>query len=127
METRYPGEDFEIDFNLTTPDGSPIIITDLSGIVILICTSNPARILGRFSLNALTDFSDIETVNPATGQIRIKIESGESDEWPHEIFKAEIKITTADGDAEDGELSLIQVVEELFCLSKTYLSKQATS
>lgn len=85
----YRGEDKSILFNLTDANDDPLVINDLTGLIIELFLVNTP--IGLFSVNALDGYNEIVVTDSAAGQVTIKLTQQQTRNAPLGTLKAEVK------------------------------------
>lgn len=104
MAVIYRGEDKSIQFTLTDANGDPLVINDLTGIIIFLW--HQSTVLAKYNVDpgvpeTLSGYNPITVDDSAAGQISIKLAASVTRNAPIGELKAEIKTRITPSDTED--------------------------
>lgn len=94
-------------FLITVKDKAGVVI-DITGLaeLLIYIAYNPNKFLQRYSLNAKTDFDDIEVVDGPNGKVRIRLQSKDTENADVGRIFAEAMTETVDATYDDSTLHL---------------------
>lgn len=99
MVIIYRGEDKIISFTLTDGDDAPLIINDLTGIIVLLYHQH--KVIARYSIHPLTGYGPITTVDSNGGIISLMLTAEVTRNAPLGKLRAEIKVRITPSDTFD--------------------------
>lgn len=104
MAVIYRGEDKSIQFTLTDANGDPLVINDLTGIIIFLW--HQSTVLARYNIDpsdssTLSGYNPITVDDSAAGQVSIKLAASVTRNSPLGEIKAEVKVRITPSDTED--------------------------
>jgi len=122
------GEDKEITFRLTdSATGLPIVLSSLTGIILVLYYKDSIEVLSKYSLNALTGYETLVITDSVEGRFKIRLKRAVTKLANEGVIHAEVLEENTNADFESSKFRTIRNGIEVGRLQKSTIGKNLTS